>query len=102
MIDQAITELAPLVGVRAGCAAVGQAQARWYRRHRQSPLPPKPERVPAAQPRARSGTSGSGSVAPSTAPAWACASEAWSVVMVTGELLPRPLSSMIQQLHLPH
>ena len=52
MIDQAITELVPLVGVRAGCAAVGQGQARWYRRHRQSPLPPKPERVPAPQPRA--------------------------------------------------
>jgi putative transposase len=52
MIDQAITELVPLVGVRAGCAAVGQAQARWYRRHRQSPLPPKPGRTPAPQPRA--------------------------------------------------
>ena len=54
MIDQAITELAPLVGVRAGCAAVGEAQARWYRRHRQSPPPPRPERVPAPQPRALS------------------------------------------------
>jgi putative transposase len=54
MIDQAVAELAPLVGVRAGCAAVGEAQARWYRRHRQSPPPPKPERVPAGQPRALS------------------------------------------------
>jgi putative transposase len=54
MIDQAVTELAPLVGVRAGCAAVGEAQARWYRRHRQSPPPPKPERMPAGQPRALS------------------------------------------------
>ncbi len=53
MIDQAIAELAPLVGVRAGCAAVGEAQARWYRRHRQSP-PVRPERVPAPQPRALS------------------------------------------------
>jgi putative transposase len=52
--DQAVAELAPLVGVRAGCAAVGEAQARWYRRHRQSPPPPTPERVPAAQPRALS------------------------------------------------
>ena len=52
MIDQAVTELAPLVGVRAGCAAVGEAQARWYRRHRQSPSPERPERVPAVQPRA--------------------------------------------------
>ena len=54
MIDQAVAELQPLVGVRAGCAAVGEAQARWYRRHRQSPPPPRPERVRAAQPRALS------------------------------------------------
>jgi putative transposase len=54
VIDQAIGELTPLVGVRAGCAAVGEAQARWYRRHRQSPPPPKPERVPKPQPRALS------------------------------------------------
>ena len=54
MTDQAVAELVPLVGVRAGCAAVGEAQARWYRRHRQSPPPPTPERVPAAQPRALS------------------------------------------------
>jgi putative transposase len=49
MIDQAVAELTPLVGVRAGCAAVGETQARWYRRHRQNP-PPKRERAPAAQP----------------------------------------------------
>jgi len=48
----AIAELAPLVGVRDACAAVGEPQARWYRRHRQSPPPPQPERVPAPQPRA--------------------------------------------------
>ena len=54
MIDAAIDELAPLVGVRRACTAVGEAQARWYRRHRQSPPPPRPERVPAAQPRALS------------------------------------------------
>ena len=54
MTDQAVTELATLVGVRAACAAVGEAQARWYRRHRQSPPPPKPERARAAQPRALS------------------------------------------------
>jgi hypothetical protein len=53
VIDQAIVELTPVVGVRAGCAAVGEAQARWYRRHRQSP-PPRPERLPAPQPRALS------------------------------------------------
>jgi putative transposase len=54
MIDQAVTELAPLVGVRAACAALGEARARWYRRHRQRPLRPRPERVPAPQPRALS------------------------------------------------
>jgi putative transposase len=54
MIDQAIVKLAPLVGVRDACAAVGEAQARWYRRHRQSAPPPKPERVPTPQPRALS------------------------------------------------
>jgi putative transposase len=54
MIDAAMAELVPVVGVRAGCVAVGEAQARWYRRHRQSPPPPKPERVPAGQPRALS------------------------------------------------
>jgi putative transposase len=54
VIDVAIAALTPLVGVRAGCAAVGEAQARWYRRHRQSQPPPKPERVPAPQPRALS------------------------------------------------
>jgi putative transposase len=40
--------------VRSACQAVGAAPARWYRRHRQSPPPPKPERVPAPQPRALS------------------------------------------------
>ena len=54
MIDAAICELEPLVGVRGACAAVGEARARWYRRHRQSPPPPKPERVPVFQPRALS------------------------------------------------
>jgi putative transposase len=54
VIDQAVAELQAVVGVRGACAAVGEAQARWYRRHRQSPPPPRPERIPAAQPRALS------------------------------------------------
>src|SRR5262245_24845263 len=54
MIDRAIVELEPIVGVRAACAAVGEAQARWYRRHRQSPPPWRPQRVPTPQPRALS------------------------------------------------
>jgi putative transposase len=52
--DDAITELAPLVGVSAACAAVGEARARHYRRHRKNPLPPRRERVAAGQPRALS------------------------------------------------
>ncbi len=39
MIDAAIAELAPSVGVRAACDAVGVAQASYYRRHRHSPAP---------------------------------------------------------------
>ena len=54
MIDQAIAELQAVVGVRGACAAVGEAQARWYRRHRQSPPPSRPERASATQPRALS------------------------------------------------
>ena len=55
MTGAAITELAPVVGVRAACAAVGAPQANWYRRHRQSPAPQRPAPVPhrgRAQPRA--------------------------------------------------
>ncbi len=54
MIDEAICELAPVVGVKAACAALGEPRARHYRRHRTSPTPPRPERVPALQPRALS------------------------------------------------
>jgi putative transposase len=54
VIDAAVTELAPHIGVRSACMALGEAQARWYRRHRKSPPPPKPDRVPAVQPRALS------------------------------------------------
>lgn len=54
MIDQAIAELAPLIGVRAACKATGRPQANHYRRHRQSPAPVKPEGERKAQPRALS------------------------------------------------
>jgi putative transposase len=54
MIDTAVAELAPIIGTRQACVAAGEAQARWYRRHRQSSPPPKPERVPLPQPRALS------------------------------------------------
>jgi putative transposase len=54
VIDQAICELAPVVGIKAACAAVGESRARHYRRHRVSPAPPRPERIAAPQPRALS------------------------------------------------
>jgi len=52
VIDDAIFELAPLVGVTAACAAVGRPRATHYRWHRKSPAPAKPERMPTPQPRA--------------------------------------------------
>ncbi len=45
MTDAAIIELAPEIGVRAACAAVGAAQAGYYRRHRHSPAPARPAPV---------------------------------------------------------
>jgi putative transposase len=45
MTDTAISELAPVIGVRAACEAVGSPQASWYRRHRQSPAPARPAPV---------------------------------------------------------
>lgn len=53
MIDETITELTPLVGVKAACKAVGRPRATHYRHHRKSPAPPRPTtREPARQPRA--------------------------------------------------
>lgn len=52
MIDAAIFELTPIVGVTAACAALGRPRATHYRWHRVSLPPPKPDRVPACQPRA--------------------------------------------------
>jgi putative transposase len=54
MIDDAIAELTPLVGVRAACRATGRPQANHYRRHRQSPKPTRPQRERRPQPRALS------------------------------------------------
>lgn len=54
MTDEAITELEPLVGTAAACAAVGRPRATHYRWHRKSPAPAKPAREPARQPRALS------------------------------------------------
>lgn len=54
MIDTAICELAPIVGVSSACAAVGENRARWYRRHPVHPKPPAPKPPPQRQPRALS------------------------------------------------
>lgn len=51
MIDETITDLTGLVGVKAACAAVGRPRATHYRWHRQSPAPARPRREPARQPR---------------------------------------------------
>jgi putative transposase len=51
MIDDAITELEPLVGTREACRATGRPQATHYRRHRQSPAPVRPPRERRPQPR---------------------------------------------------
>jgi putative transposase len=56
MTDTAITTLAPLVGTRAACAALGEPRARYYRRHRRSPLPERPVPARRRQPRALSDT----------------------------------------------
>jgi putative transposase len=55
--DAAVAELAPAIGVRAACDALGLAQAGYYRRHRASPAPPRPAPIPhrdRVQPRALS------------------------------------------------
>ena len=55
MADQAIGDLAAVIGTRAACAALGRSRATYYRRHRHSPTPPRPSRTRATQPRALSG-----------------------------------------------
>jgi putative transposase len=52
MIDDAIAELTPVVGTRQACRVTGRPQANHYRRHRQSPKPPRPVRERKPQPRA--------------------------------------------------
>ena len=52
MIDEAIDQLSPIMGTHAALAAVGVDRATWYRRHRKSPQPERPERITTPQPRA--------------------------------------------------
>ncbi|GAA5039829.1 IS3 family transposase [Actinopolymorpha pittospori] len=57
-VDDAVGELVPLVGAKAGCAAVGVARASFYRARpagKATAAPsPEPERKPQVQPRALS------------------------------------------------
>lgn len=53
MIEAAVEELAPVVGTRPACRALGAAPATIYRRRR--PPPPRPSRVRPVPPRALSG-----------------------------------------------
>jgi putative transposase len=54
MADQAIGVLTSVIGTRAACAALGRYRATYYRRHRQSPAPPRPVRDRVPPPRALS------------------------------------------------
>ncbi len=54
MIDEAIGQLTPIVGTTNALAVVGADRATWYRKHRQSPQPVRPERVSTPRPRALS------------------------------------------------
>jgi putative transposase len=57
MTDQAVAELAPRIGVRDACDAVGASHAGYYRRHRSSPATERPAPIPhrdRPQPRALS------------------------------------------------
>jgi putative transposase len=54
MIEDAISELTPIIGTTKALEAVGSDRATWYRKHRQSPAPVRPERLATPQPRALS------------------------------------------------
>ncbi len=54
MIEDTIDQLTPIVGTTAALTAVGVDRATWYREHRQSPAPERPEHVATPQPRALS------------------------------------------------
>jgi putative transposase len=54
MIEEAIGELIPIIGTTKALSAVGADRATWYRCHRQSPAPARPERIVTPQPRALS------------------------------------------------
>ena len=54
MADQAVGDLATVLGTRAACAALGHSRASYYRRHRKSPPPPRRAHARKPPPRALS------------------------------------------------
>ena len=54
MIELAIDQLTAIVGRSSALTAVGIDRATWYRRHRKSPQPVRPEVIATPQPRALS------------------------------------------------
>ncbi len=54
MVDQTIGDLAPILGKRAACVALGRSRASYYRRHRTSAPRPRRGRERTPQPRALS------------------------------------------------
>jgi putative transposase len=92
--DAAIAELAPSVGVRAACEALGVAQAGYYRRHRTSPAPARPAPVPhrdRPQPRALSQAEQQGILTELHSDRFAdlAPAEAWAILLDEGRYLAR-------------
>ena len=56
IVDQTIGDLAPVIGKRAACLALGRSRATYYRRHRQSPSSRRRAHERRPQPRALSTT----------------------------------------------
>jgi hypothetical protein len=86
MTDQAITELTPVVGTKAACAALGRPRATHYRWHRQSPPPARVHAEPKPQPRALSATERTQAVHPARVKPELVAhgpNECWSRVLKT-------------------
>ena len=90
MIDAAIAELAPIVGGRVACRAVGEPMARHYRRHRQSPLPPAPKLCREPNPGAvRGGAQGGARRAPRRRPSGRGPGDVYAKLLDEGTYLPR-------------
>jgi putative transposase len=90
--SDAITALAPRIGIRAACRAAGVARASWYRRHRPSPLPGRRPPVPhrdRAQPRALAPAERQAILAALHSPRFAdlAPAEVWAILLDEGVYL---------------